>query len=53
MGKGTRKVDWAVENKWKSTGNITLTEHIAAFQGIVARIVRACKHTDHTSQTER
>ena len=42
-----------LKKKWKSTGNITLTEHITTFQGIVARIVRACKHTNHTSPTER
>ena len=42
-----------LKKQWKSTGNITLTEHIAAFRGIVAKIVRACKHTDHTSPTER
>ena len=42
-----------MKKKWKSTGNITLTEHIATFQGIVAMIVHACKHTYHTSPTER
>ena len=42
-----------LKKKWKSTGNITLTEDIASFQGVVSRIVRACKHTDHTSPTER
>ena len=30
-----------LKKKWKSTGNITLTEHIASFQGVVARIICA------------
>ena len=42
-----------LKKKWKSTGNFTLTEHIASIRGVVSRIVCACKHTDHTSQTER
>ena len=40
-----------LKKKWKSTGNITLTGHVAAFCGIVAKIVCAWKHTDHTSPT--
>ena len=39
--------EWLIgllKKKWKSTGKITLTEHIASFRGIIARIVRACKH---------
>ena len=42
-----------LKKKWKSTGIITLTEHIASFQGVVAKIVCACKHTDHTLPTKR
>ena len=53
MGESAREVDWAAEEKWKSAGNITLTEHIASFQGIVAKIVRACKHPNNTTPTKR
>ena len=53
MGESAREVGQTVKKKWKSTGNITLTEHIAASRGIVARIVCACKHIDHTLPTER
>ena len=42
-----------MKTKWKSTGNITLAEHIASFRGVVAKIVCACKYTDNTSSTER
>ena len=43
-----------LKKKWKSTGNITLTEHITPFQGIfAAKIICTCKHTDHTSPIER
>ena len=51
--KAHEKLIGLLKKKWKSTGNITLTEHIASFRGIIAKIVRACKHTDHTSPTER
>ena len=53
MRESTREVDWQLKTKWKFTGTITLTEHIAAFRGIVANIVLACKHTDHTLPTKR
>ena len=42
-----------LKKKWKSTGNIILTEHIAVFRCVNAKIVRACKHTGHTPRTER
>ena len=42
--KAHKRLVRQLKRKWKSTGNITLTEHIATFQGIVARIFRACKH---------
>ena len=50
--KAHEKLTGQLKKKWKSTSNITLTEHIAAFRGIVAKIVRVCNHTDHTSPTE-
>ena len=53
MEKAHERLVGLLKKKWKSTGNITLTEHIASFQGVVANIVRACKHTDHTLPTER
>ena len=48
-----KKLTGQLEKKWKSTGNITLAEHIASFRGVVARIVHACKQSDHTAPTER
>ena len=51
--KAHEKLTGQLKKKWKSTGNITLTEHIASFRGVLARIFRACKHTDHTTPTER
>ena len=50
--KAHKRLVGQLKKKWNSTRNITLTEHVAVFQGIVARIIRACKHTDHTSPTE-
>ena len=50
--KAHKKLTGQLKKKQKSTGNITLTEHIASFREIVAKIVFACKHTDHTAPTE-
>ena len=51
--KARERLVGLLKKKWKSTGNITHKEHIASYRGVVAKIVRACKHTDHTSPTER
>ena len=43
----------ASKRSWKSTGNITLTEHIASYRSIVSKITKACKHTAYTPPTSR
>ena len=48
-GKGMQKklhekLIHSLKIKWKSTVNITLTEHIAKFRGNVAKIVRVCAY---------
>ena len=46
------KLIYSLKTKLKSTGKITLKEHIAKFCGNVAKIVHVCKHTDHTAPTK-
>ena len=44
----------ASKKTWKSTGNITLTEHIASFRVTMSKITKACKHTTtNTPPTSR
>ena len=43
----------ASKKTWKSTGSITLTEHIASFRVTMSKITKACKHTTNTPPTSR
>ena len=43
----------ASKRSWKSTDNITLTEHIASYRSIVSKITKACKHSAYTPPTSR
>ena len=41
------------KKSWKSTSNITLTDHIASYRATVSKITKACKHTTNTPPTPR
>lgn len=43
----------ASKKTWKSTGNITLTDHIASFRVTISKMTKACKHTTNTPPTSR
>ena len=53
MGEGHASLLIASKKSQKSTGNITLIDHIVSYCATVSRITKACKHTTNTPPTSR